>query len=252
MAHFPQTAAAPADDGAALLDRLATREQLIGQQERAARTHARAQARAAYRLVRQRELGFARDIENRRRDAQALDLALLTLARTVGEARILGDELTRLRQERRSLEAHAARPTADEPPALPRARAAFAWPVRGPVVGHPGLRRDPASNTELENRALEILARMNESVDAPAAGAVRRVELLPQGGFAVVLEHTAGWTSVVSGLRDIAVAAGEVVARGQPLGLAGRNLDGAPVISWELWRGRTAVDPRFADATARD
>ena len=55
--------------------------------------------------------------------------------------------------------------------------------------------------------------------------------------------HAGGWISVLSGLRDVSVKAGDAVADGAALGLAGRNLDGACVVALELWRGRAAVDP---------
>jgi septal ring factor EnvC (AmiA/AmiB activator) len=73
---------------------------------------------------------------------------------------------------------------------------------------------------------------------------IRRVETLPQGGYAVVTQHPSKWVSVLSGLRDVVVVSGEPVEPGQALGLAGRNLDGAAVVSLELRHNRESVDPR--------
>jgi septal ring factor EnvC (AmiA/AmiB activator) len=73
---------------------------------------------------------------------------------------------------------------------------------------------------------------------------IRLIEALPEGGYAVVTQHPSGWVSVLSGLRDVAVAAGEPVELGQTIGLAGRNLDGAAVVTLEIWRHRRSVDPR--------
>jgi murein DD-endopeptidase MepM/ murein hydrolase activator NlpD len=116
--------------------------------------------------------------------------------------------------------------------------------VRGAVVGQPGVRPDPITGAEVRQPALQFLARMNEAVYPPAAGRVHRVEPLPQGGFAVVTEHPGGWISLLSGLREVDALPGQTVDPETPLGLAGRNLDGAVVISFELWRGRLSVDPR--------
>src|SRR6185295_5843870 len=102
---------------------------------------------------------------------------------------------------------------------------------------------DPVTGVEVRQDAVQILARMNDPVQAPAAGTVRRVEAQPQGGFAVVIAHPGGWVSVLGGLRDVSVNPGDAVEGGQSLGLAGRNLDGAVVVSLELWHGRGAVDP---------
>jgi septal ring factor EnvC (AmiA/AmiB activator) len=144
--------------------------------------------------------------------------------------------------DRRALESAAAR--RDDAAAPDRIEPRLTRPVRGAVVGVPGSRPDPVTGAEVRQYALQILARMNEPVHAPAPGIVRRVEPLPQGGFAVVTEHPGGWVSLLSGLREVKAAPGDVVEAESPLGLAGRNLDGAVVVSFELWHARSPVDPR--------
>jgi murein DD-endopeptidase MepM/ murein hydrolase activator NlpD len=109
-------------------------------------------------------------------------------------------------------------------------------------VAVPGSRRDGPTKAELRHDGVQMLARLNEPVRSIAAGIVTRVESLPQGGFAVVTAHATGITSIVTGLRDITVAAGDKVGPGQTLGLAGRNLDGAAVVSVEIWRERRPQD----------
>jgi murein DD-endopeptidase MepM/ murein hydrolase activator NlpD len=129
-----------------------------------------------------------------------------------------------------------AAPPAGDPPR-------FARPLKGAVVGQAGLRKDPVTGVEIRQDALQILARLNEPVHSPARGTVRRVEPQPQGGYAVVTAHEGGWVSVLGGLREVTVEVGATVEEGAPLGLAGRNLDGAVVVSLEFWHGRAAVDP---------
>lgn len=224
----------------AALARLHSREQTLSALAEEKEQLARQQARAAYRLARKRQLGFMAMPEARLDDARALDLALFTVRRSAGEARVIRDELGRVEGERQALAAAASRavpPDAAEPPR-------FLRPLKGAVVGEPGLRRDPVTGVEVRQDALQILARMNQPVRAPAAGTVRRVEAQPQGGFAVVIAHEGDWVSVLGGLREAAVHPGEAVAAGAPLGLAGRNLDGAAVVSLELWHARAPVDPR--------
>jgi murein DD-endopeptidase MepM/ murein hydrolase activator NlpD len=96
---------------------------------------------------------------------------------------------------------------------------------------------------EVRQDALQLLARLNEPVQSPGRGTVRRIEAQPQGGYAVVTAHEGGWVSVLGGLREVSVEVGAPVDEGATLGLAGRNLDGAVVVSLELWHGRAAVDP---------
>jgi murein DD-endopeptidase MepM/ murein hydrolase activator NlpD len=223
----------------AALHRLDEREATLAQQAQAKAQLARQQARAAYRLARKRQLGFMAEPEARLDDARALDLALFTARRSAGEASATREELSRVHQERELLGAAAARTAAPATGDPPR----FARPLKGAVVGQAGLRRDPVTGVEVRQDALQILARLNESVHAPASGTVRRVEAQPQGGYAVVTAHEGGWVSVLSGLREVTVSEGQTVEGGGQLGLAGRNLDGAVVVSLELWRGRAAVDP---------
>jgi murein DD-endopeptidase MepM/ murein hydrolase activator NlpD len=221
------------------LQRLKERETTLVQQAQAKDQLAREQARTAYRLARKRQLGFMAEPEARLDDARALDLALFTARRSAGEALATRDELTRVHQEREALgvaATHVVAPPASAPPRFTR-------PLKGAVVGQAGLRRDPVTGVEVRQDALQILARLNEPVRSPASGTVRRIEAQPQGGYAVVTAHESGWISVLSGLREVSVDVGQAVARGDQLGLAGRNLDGAVVVSLELWRGRAAVDP---------
>jgi murein DD-endopeptidase MepM/ murein hydrolase activator NlpD len=239
----PAAQAESFDEGARLARRLATRQEVLEAQKDRAETRVREQALLAYRLTRRRELGFMSSPESRREDAEAADLALTSLGKGFSETRTLIDELAHVRAERAALDRARSRrvdPPADAGESLRR----FARPVRGAMVGVPGIRRDGPTGTELRRDGIELLARLNEPVRAVAAGVIRRVENLPQGGYAVVTQHPARWVSVLSGLRGVVVAPGEPVEPGQVLGLAGRNLDGAAVISLELWRNRQSVDPR--------
>jgi len=233
-----------AGDAPRALRRLQAREDTLAQQTRTAEHLARQNTRAAYRLARRREAGFVIAPDNRLGEARAFDLALVTARRSVGEAQSLRRELIHVSGERKALADAAARRTSVAPPGGDDAPPRFSRPVRGTVVGVPGVRADPITGAEVWQQALQILARMNEPVRAPAPGTVRRVELLPQGGYAVVTEHAGGWISLLSGLRQVEVSAGAAVDPDVPLGLAGRNLGGAVVISFGVWRGRASMDPR--------
>jgi septal ring factor EnvC (AmiA/AmiB activator) len=244
---LPATAIAQTSaDEAALFEQLTVREQILDAQRTTSAGVTRQRALLAYRLCRQRELGFAPNPGHRLEDARAFDLALLALRRSWEETRTLARALDRVRSERTTVETafvaratsrkEASNPALDE--ALGEDAVPLVWPVRGVVVARPGSRKDSSTKAELRHDGVEILARLNEPVFAIAAGTVSRVEALPQGGFAVVTGHASGLVSIVTGLRDIAVAAGDKVGAGQTLGLAGRNLDGAAVVTVEIWRDR--------------
>lgn len=242
-------AAEPSAEETALFDRLGAREQILDTQTAAAETTTRQRALLAYRLSRRRELGFAANPESRLDDARSFDLALVALCRGLDESRTLARELDRVRVERSALETalitRALRENTDDsaPTASPGLGSTrLLRPVRGTPVAVPGARRDGPTKIEIRHDSVEILARLNEPVHAVAAGVVKRVEPLAQGGFAVMTAHPDGLTSILTGLRDVAVQPGETVVAGQTLGLVGRNLDGAAVISVAIWRHRRPQD----------
>jgi septal ring factor EnvC (AmiA/AmiB activator) len=246
-------AAEPSAEETALFDRLAVREQILENQTNAAEATTRQRALLAYRLSRRRELGFAANPELRLDDARCFDLAVVALRRGLDESQTLARELDRVRVERSALEGAlvgralagaaksddtASQPGEESRPALAR----LLRPVRGTPVAVPGVRRDGTTKIEIRHDSVEILARLNEPVHAIAAGVVKRVEPLAQGGFAVMTAHPGGLTCILTGLRDVTVKPGDTVLAGQTLGLTGRNLDGAAVISVELWRDRRPED----------
>lgn len=234
------------------IGRARAREALLQTRTAEAEARARAEALAAYRLAQRRRADFFPHADRRLSDSRALDGALRVLARGAGEATTLRRELATAAHERARLEAGAR---GDEPLSaesgesrLPRpadATLRLGWPTaRATVLGGPGLARDAASSIEFRRNGLELLGRMNAPVLAPAAGKIRKAEALPEGGFALVIEHDDGLVSILTGLRQLEVGPGARVARDQPLGLLGRNLDGAPVLGFELWRDRAPIDPR--------
>lgn len=244
----------PSAEETALFDRLGVREQILENQTTVAESTTRQRALLAYRLSRRRELGFPANPETRLDDARSFDLAVVALRRGLDESRTLALELDRVRVERSALEValvgRALGETADadnaattEPGAENRpGPARLLRPVRGTPVAVPGARRDGTTKIEIRHDSVEILARLNEPVHAIAAGVVKRIEPLAQGGFAVMTVHPGGMTSILTGLRDVAVKPGDAVLAGQTLGLTGRNLDGAAVISLEIWRNRRPQD----------
>jgi len=224
-----------------VFEQLGTREQILDMQREASEAGTRRRALWACRMARQRELGFALDPEGRLDDASAFDMALLALRRSADETGALARELDRVRAERTAMESAliARALAATHGSQAPQGRSEpLVRPVRGSPVAGPGVRRDGPSKVELHHDSVDLLARLNDPVRSIASGVVRRVEILPQGGFAVVTAHGNGMTSIVSGLRDVVVAPHTPVAAGQVLGSAGRNLDGAVVVSVEIWRNR--------------
>jgi murein DD-endopeptidase MepM/ murein hydrolase activator NlpD len=260
-AAAPARASEPVEEAAVdPIERVARREVLLTERASEAALRARLSALTAYRLARRTSVRFLVAPETRGKDARARAAALLVLRRHVQEASALERERAQASTERAALEKVSGQlsvepdPEEESPlasgdeedgPGLPAGRGLLVRPARAPVIGRPGLRTDPATNAIHRLIGLEYLHRLNQPVRATATGVVRRVEALPQGGFAVVLEHAAdpGMVSVVTGLRRVDVQPGQAVKPRETLGICGRNLDGAPMVGFELWRAGVPVDP---------
>ena len=78
-------------------------------------------------------------------------------------------------------------------------------------------------------------------VVAPADGRIAFAG--PYEGYAtiVIVDHGAGWTSLLTGLASSTVATGQSVSGGSPLGRASTS---RPQVGLELRRGRRAIDPQ--------
>lgn len=92
---------------------------------------------------------------------------------------------------------------------------------------------------------------------AASAGSVRFAQWTPQG-FSVIIQHPSGWATYYTHLASLAVARGDAVTAGQPLGTIGASpTDGEHLkhLHFELWKYGTrggAVDPQpFVEAWPR-
>ena len=75
---------------------------------------------------------------------------------------------------------------------------------------------------------------------APAPGRV--VFAWPYRGYGsiVIIEHSGGWTSLITGLAQLDARVGDQLVLGSPLGITGA---GRPVITLELRRNGEPVNP---------
>jgi hypothetical protein len=105
------------------------------------------------------------------------------------------------------------------------AAGAWSWPVGGAVLQPFVLGDDPYAGGQ--HRGIDVAAAPGESVSAPAGGAVSFAGTVPAGGHTVTIRTPDGYAVTLLHLGSIAVAAGEDVTEGEPVGAAGTT--GAPV-----------------------
>lgn len=149
-------------------------------------------------------------------------------------------------EDRRRLE--ALRESEAELRALRRegADGALLRPVQGATVGRFGAYTDPILRLPMVRNGVELAARRDEEVRAPAAGRVVMVAELPGFEQVVVIDHGAQQLSMLGRLWKLTVAEGDDVDAGQAIGrVAPKALDdGLGTTAYlELRHGDRPVDP---------
>jgi septal ring factor EnvC (AmiA/AmiB activator) len=130
---------------------------------------------------------------------------------------------------RAAVEPPRPEPSATAPP-VP-----YMLPVTGRMVAGYGARQGTSEST-----GLTLAPRPGAQVVAPAAGRVAFAGPYRGYGRIVIIEHANGWTSLVTGLGRTAVAVGETLVAGAPLGNAAQA---EPRITLELRSGGEPVNP---------
>lgn len=169
------------------------------------------------------------------------------------EARDLGGLVDRLaeagslRRELAALPGPILRPAspvqarvAAAPRATPSAGGLSPVDIQLPVAGRTVAGFGSLTENGVPSQGLTIAPRGGAQVVAPAAGRV--VFAGPYRGFGriVIIEHGAGWTSLVTGLARTDVDVGEELVAGAPLGIAAPS---RPEVTLELRRDGTPVNP---------
>ncbi|MBW6527721.1 peptidoglycan DD-metalloendopeptidase family protein [Sphingomonas sp. RHCKR7] len=128
-------------------------------------------------------------------------------------------------------------------PAPPRAEAtggplpsAYRLPARGRLVTGLG----ELSGNGVRSRGLTLAVPRGATVVAPAAGTVRYVGAFRSYGTIVILDHGAGWQTLVTGIGTPAVTRGAAVAAGASLGRTPER--GETTVTVELRRRGVPVD----------
>ena len=123
-------------------------------------------------------------------------------------------------------------------------RGPFALPVAGPVTAVFGAARFVNGVENGRHSGLDIAAAEDTPVAAAAAGMVVLSDRLNITGETIIIAHGGGLFTSYCHLERRLVAAGERVARGQPVGLLGSTgFATGPHLHWGVTVGTTPVDP---------
>jgi peptidase M23-like protein len=132
-----------------------------------------------------------------------------------------------------------------QPASAPLFRGAFAWPRRARVTANYGEQRTLNGVKPSQHYGLDLAGRVGAPVVASNDGRVVLVRDCWASGRSVVLWHGAGLYTTYFHLSRAAVAEGELVRRGQRVGLVGATgRVSGPHLHWGVRVGDLYVDPR--------
>jgi murein DD-endopeptidase MepM/ murein hydrolase activator NlpD len=141
----------------------------------------------------------------------------------------------------------AAQAAPPPPPVPPSTAAVPGAPWGWPLTGVPTVSRafdTPPTPYAAGHRGVDLLGRAAAPVLAAGAGVVAFAGMVA-GRPVVSVEHAGGLRTTYEPVQP-AVAAGQVVARGSPLGVLGAGHPGCPAeacLHWGLRRGEIYLDP---------
>ncbi len=146
-------------------------------------------------------------------------------------------------KERRSQqEAHAS--VNRNPMASSQNKGHFPWPLEGAVLTRFGMQRHPQFGTTVFRRGIEIDAREGQAVHAVESGQVAFADWYKGYGKLVILDHGKGFYTLYGNLSKLDLVKGDLVSKGQVIGLAGEtgSFKGSKLY-FEIRRNGEAQDP---------
>ncbi|MGJ8536497.1 MAG: murein hydrolase activator EnvC family protein [Parasphingopyxis sp.] len=112
-------------------------------------------------------------------------------------------------------------------------------PYRLPVMGEVVEGLGEVSEAGIRSRGLTIATQPGAQVIAPTAGRVSYAGDFRGFGQIVIIDHSGGWTTLITNLASVSVQVGQLVQQGAPIGRTG---DDRPTVTVELRRSGEPVD----------
>jgi len=123
---------------------------------------------------------------------------------------------------------------------------AFIAPALGPYTGHFGMRRYFNGEARAPHAGLDMAVERGTTVMASGAGTVLAVGDYFFNGKTIFLDHGNGLITMYCHLDSMDVQVGDVVGKGQPIGLSGMTGRATgPHLHWSVVLNGTMVDPEL-------
>jgi len=134
-------------------------------------------------------------------------------------------------------------------PALHIKKNSLHWPVSGTIISKFGKEYQSELKTWIFRDGIKISARAGESVTSAAEGTVIFAGEFRSYGNVVILEHKGGFFTIYGFLQEIRAHNGQTLHKGQIVGTAGKDTQGAAMgsganaVYFEIRVGTIAIDP---------
>jgi murein DD-endopeptidase MepM/ murein hydrolase activator NlpD len=141
--------------------------------------------------------------------------------------------------------AERQRQSAGAAPITPPASGAMQWPLHGPITSPYGMRLNPFGGGKTEyHPGIDIGVPVGTPIAAAAAGTVIIAGWVSGYGNYISIDHGGGISTGYGHLSTFMVSVGQVVQRGQTIGLSGNTgRSTGPHLIFEVRRNGTPVDP---------
>ncbi len=146
-----------------------------------------------------------------------------------------------VRESLAELEGPVLRPGQGKEPLVkqPKQNSTVANAYRLPVIGEIVTGLGEISDSGYRSRGLTIAVDPGAQIVAPAAGRVAYSGRYRGYGNILIIEHDAGWTSLITNMATSSVAVGDRVVQGAPVGRSGSD---DPTVTVELRRNGRPID----------
>ncbi len=161
------------------------------------------------------------------------------------QAKDLRDLVARIEEQEKAEQAQEARRKAHTRKAFSLApEGHFASGAGLPVAGEVKIRFGQSDGLGTTSHGITVVARPGATVTAPSAGIVRFAG--PFRGYReiLILEHPAGYLSLIAGMSRISASLGASIGAGEPVGTMDDRADSRPELYYELRRNGQFVDPQ--------
>jgi septal ring factor EnvC (AmiA/AmiB activator) len=215
---------------------------------------------ARARDAKQREREAERKLRRRQRELETTQARLEATEARVKGLEASASELDRLvaalaKRRRQAAKPFRTAPSAAEPELEPAmaSRNSLPWPAEGRLVARFGRQRLEGIGTPIVHRGIRIATELDAPVASVRSGRVVYAGPFRSYGDVVIVDHGSGLVTVYGHLGRLLKAAGDEVAPGDAVGLAGNGLDaeaqlaklpeGRGSVYFEIRKGNKAVDP---------